>query len=120
MDFVDRVSATGRLDEEWRTFIVAAKRTAELDADHRRGGLKPAETKAFIEQAFRDGAVPVDGHGDHQDLPPASRFSADGGHGEKKQRVLARLGAFFERFFGAGPDGDLAEGKGDGDKDAFS
>jgi hypothetical protein len=26
----------------------------------------------------------------------------DGGHGEKKQRVLARLSAFFERFFGLG------------------
>jgi type I restriction-modification system DNA methylase subunit len=32
-------------------------------------------------------------------LPPASRFSAKGGHGEKKQRVLEKLGAFFERFF---------------------
>jgi type I restriction enzyme R subunit len=29
-----------------------------------------------------------------------SRFAADGGHGEKKQRVLTRLGDFFERFFG--------------------
>jgi len=35
-------------------------------------------------------------------LPPVSRFSADGGHGEKKQRVLARLGAFFDRYFGPG------------------
>ncbi len=33
-------------------------------------------------------------------LPSVSRFSPDGGHGEKKQRVLARLGAFFERYFG--------------------
>lgn len=33
-------------------------------------------------------------------LPPASRFSADGGHGEKKQRVIQKLSAFFERFFG--------------------
>ena len=32
-------------------------------------------------------------------LPPVSRFSAKGGHGEKKQRALANLGAFFDRFF---------------------
>ena len=34
--------------------------------------------------------------------PRAARFAADGGHGEKKQRVLGMLGAFFERFFGLG------------------
>ena len=33
-------------------------------------------------------------------LRPASRFSVKGGHGEKKQRVLAKLGAFFERSSG--------------------
>lgn len=33
-------------------------------------------------------------------IPPAPRFSADASHGEKKQRVLSRLGEFFERFFG--------------------
>jgi len=41
-------------------------------------------------------------------LPPTSRFSADGGHGEKKQRVLTKLGAFFERFFGLGSGGGEA------------
>ncbi len=39
-------------------------------------------------------------------LPPGSRFSAGGGHGEKKQQVLARLGVFFERFFGLGSNRD--------------
>lgn len=35
-------------------------------------------------------------------LPPVSRFSSDGGHGEEKQRVLEKLGALFERFLGMG------------------
>jgi type I restriction enzyme, R subunit len=35
-------------------------------------------------------------------LPPASRFAAGAAHGEKKQQVLTRLLAFFERFFGLG------------------
>ena len=33
-------------------------------------------------------------------LPPVSRFNKDNGHAVKKQTVLDKLGAFFERFFG--------------------
>ena len=34
-----------------------------------------------------------------------SHFSAKGSHGEKKQRVLTKPGAFFERFFGLSANG---------------
>lgn len=40
-------------------------------------------------------------------LLPGSRFAADGAHGEKKQRVLTKLGVFLEPFFG------LSSGRGD-------
>lgn len=117
MDFVDRVSATGELDEEWREYV-AAKRAAELEDIITEEGLRPAETKIFVGHAFRDGAIPVTGTAITKILPPASRFSPEGGHGEKKQRVLTRLGAFFERFFGlsAGEmvgfiDGDAVDGR---------
>ncbi|WNM30247.1 type I restriction endonuclease subunit R [Streptomyces sp. Li-HN-5-11] len=99
MDFVDRVSASGEIDEEWRAYV-DAQRTAELDAIISDERLKPEQTKSFIDQAFRDGAIPVTGTAITRILPPTSRFSAAGGHGEKKQRVLARLIEFFERFFG--------------------
>jgi len=33
-------------------------------------------------------------------LPPVSRFSAGGAHAAKKSRVLEKLAAFFERYFG--------------------
>ncbi|MEU2401030.1 type I restriction endonuclease subunit R [Streptomyces sp. NRRL S-1314] len=98
MDFVDRVSASGEIDEEWRAYV-DAQRTAELDAIISGERLKPEQTKSFIDQAFRDGAIPVSGTAITRILPPTSRFSAAGGHGEKKQRVLARLIEFFERFF---------------------
>jgi type I restriction enzyme R subunit len=65
-------------------------------------GLRPAETRAFIEGAFDDGAISASGTAITHVLPPASRFSPDGGHSEKKQRVLQKLGAFFDRFFGLG------------------
>ncbi|GAA1639093.1 type I restriction endonuclease subunit R [Kribbella alba] len=99
MDFVDRVSASGEIDEEWRAYV-DAKRTTELDAIISDESLRPEETKTFVDQAFRDGAIPVTGTAITRILPPASRFSAAGGHGEKKQRVLARLEDFFGRFFG--------------------
>lgn len=103
MSFVEAVTASGEIDEEWRTFV-AAKRAAELDQIIAEEGLKPEATKAFIEHAFRDGAIPITGTAITKILPPVSRFSPDGGHGEKKQRVLSRLGEFFERFFGLASD----------------
>jgi type I restriction enzyme, R subunit len=105
IEFVGRVSATGKVDDEWQAFV-NAKRTAELDDLIAEEGLRPEETKAFIESAFRDGAVPITGTAVTQIMPPVSRFSADGSHGEKKQRVLARLAQFFERFFGLGAAGE--------------
>ena len=103
VDFVDRVSADGEIDEEWRAFV-EAKRTAELDEIIAEEDLKPEETKSFVDHAFRDGRIPTAGTAITKIMPPASRFAADGGHGEKKQRVLARLGVFFDRFLGLGSD----------------
>ena len=99
MSFVASVSATGEIDDEWLAFV-GAKRAVELDEIIADEGLKRDETKQFIDRAFRYGAIPITGTAVTKILPPASRFSADGNHSEKKQRVLNRLGAFFERFFG--------------------
>jgi len=97
--FVESVSASGAIDEEWQEFI-RARRDAELEAIISAEGLRPAETRAFVEAAFRDGAIRPTGTAITHVLPPTSRFSADGGHGEKKRRVLEMLREFFERFFG--------------------
>ena len=99
--FVDSLSVDGAVDEEWQAFV-RARREAELDAIIAAEGLRPAETRQFLEAAFRDGAVQATGTAITRVLPPASRFSPAGEHGEKKRRVLAKLGEFFERFFGLG------------------
>ncbi|MDH3013930.1 type I restriction endonuclease subunit R [Gordonia alkanivorans] len=98
-DFVDSVSVDGAIDEEWQAFI-AAKREAELAKIIEDENLRPDNTRAFVETAFRDGALHTTGTAITKVLPPASRFASGGGHGEKKQRVIEKLGAFFERFFG--------------------
>jgi len=97
--FVDRVSVDGAVDEEWARFI-ANRREAELNRIIAEEDLRPDETREFVDRAFRDGAIQMTGVAITKVLPPASRFSADGGHGDKKQRVLAKLGEYFERFFG--------------------
>lgn len=107
-DFVDSISATGGIDEEWQKYV-AARKTAELDRIITEENLKPDETREFVETAFRDGAIQATGTAIIKVLPPVSRFAAGGGHGEKKQRVLDRLAEFFERFFGLGSGRGLAD-----------
>lgn len=97
--FVDSVSVSGEIDAEWRAYI-DAKRTAELDEIITSEHLKPDATRNFVDRAFRDGGIQTTGTAVTRILPPASPFAADGGRGEKKKRVLTRLGEFFERFFG--------------------
>jgi type I restriction enzyme R subunit len=98
-DFVDNISVDGDINEEWGAFI-RAKRDAELANIITGEDLRPDETVAFVETAFRDGQIRTGGTAITKVLPPISRFSAGGGHGEKKQRVIRKLGDFFERFFG--------------------
>lgn len=97
--FVDRVSTSGAIDDEWNRFV-AAQRAAELKRIIDEEELKPGETREFVARAFRDGAIQSAGTAITKILPPASRFSGSGGHGERKRRVLDKLGDFFERFFG--------------------
>ena len=49
LDFVDRVSASGDIDEEWRAYV-AARRAAELDAIITDENLEPDETRAFVDR----------------------------------------------------------------------
>ena len=55
---------------------------------------------AFVEAAFRDGAVHPTGTAITKILPPVSRFAMAGGHSAKKRTVLQKLRDFFDPFFG--------------------
>lgn len=105
-DFVDSVSPQGDVDDQWQAFI-ASRRESELAAIIHDEGLNPAETRYFIDAAFRDGTVQGTGVAITKVLPPVSRFSRDSGRTEKKRRVLTRLSNFFERFFGLSAGGGV-------------
>lgn len=97
--FVDSVSATAKVDAQWQAFM-AAKKVEELDSIITDENLNAEATRSFIDNAFRDGSIPTTGTAITRILPPVSRFSKGNGHATKKQTVLDKLAAFFERYFG--------------------
>ncbi|MXY65365.1 type I restriction endonuclease subunit R [Candidatus Poribacteria bacterium] len=97
--FVDSVSTKAGIDGEWSAYVMARK-AEELDRIIADEGLDSVATRLFVDSAFRDGAIPVTGTAITRILPPTSRFSRNNDHAVKKQIVLDRLGAYFERFFG--------------------
>jgi type I restriction enzyme, R subunit len=99
--FVDRVSADSDVKEDWRRYV-AARRDEELEHLIADEGLDPDATRAFIERAFRNGAIPTTGAAVTEIIPPISRFSRDDVYGIRKQTVLDRLTAFFDRYFALG------------------
>jgi len=100
--FVDSVSIDGSVADQWRAYV-AAKRDQELERIIREENLKPAEARAFVEAAFRDGHVQTTGTAITKVLPPTSRFGGGGaGHEAKKATVIEKLTAYFERFLGLG------------------
>ncbi|MFC8538648.1 type I restriction endonuclease subunit R [Streptomyces sp. NPDC057249] len=103
-DFVNSLSVDGAADEQWQAYV-DAKRDAELAAIIEEHRLKPEQTRAFVEVAFRDGQLRTSGTEITKILPPASRFSREAGHGDQKKRVIETLTRFFERFFGLGAGG---------------
>lgn len=61
--------------------------------------LKPEETQRFVQNAFRDGVLKTTGTEVDRLLPPVSCFGG-GLRDKKKQTVLQKLQAFFEKYFG--------------------
>jgi len=96
--FIARVNTSTQVDDDWRKFVQEQKETdlaALIDGEK----LKEQETRRFIDNAFRDGAIKTTGTDIDKILPPASRFGG-GDRQEKKQGVIAKLFGFFEKYLG--------------------
>ena len=63
--------------------------------------LREEETRKFVANAFRDGALKTTGTEIDKLMPPVSRFGG-GGRAKKKQGIIEKLKAFFEKYFGLG------------------
>lgn len=97
--FIDGINDVDDVMNEWRTFV-AEEKEKQLNAIIEEEKLKPEETRKFVEYSFRDGTLKTTGTDIDKILPPISRFA--GGREKKKQSVITKLLAFFERFFGLG------------------
>ena len=95
-NFIDSLTPDeSDVDVVWREFVQRQKES-ELESIIMDERLKPEETRRFVEASFRDGAIRENGTEVAAILPPMSRFSKD--RATKKETVLSRLKAFFERF----------------------
>ena len=86
------------MNSDWKKFVLKQKETdlSALIADEK---LKDEETRRYMENAFRDGAVKTTGTDIDKLMPPVSRFGG-GNRAAKKQGIIEKIQAFFEKYFG--------------------
>ena len=94
---VDASSELRSKKELIETFIANVN---EMDDVITEENLKADETKKFVDNAFRDGELKTTGVGIDSLLPPMRRFGGNSNRAEKKQTVIEKLKAFFEKYFG--------------------
>lgn len=96
--FIESLTPTTNVDDDWHTFV-DEKKLEELDSIIAEENLDKDETYKFLNNAFRDGFVQNTGTAISKVLPPVSRFSPTGERTKKRETVLERLGAFFNKFW---------------------
>lgn len=99
-NFIAGLNEVDDVMNEWNEFV-AQKRDEDLDTIIREERLKPQETRRFIEKAFHDGEVRTEGTDIDKIMPPISRFG-NSRRADKKQTIIDKLKAFFEKYFGIG------------------
>ncbi|WP_028821477.1 type I restriction endonuclease subunit R [Propionimicrobium lymphophilum] len=96
--FVDSVSATGDINEEWKQYLDERK-AEEISKMVQKERLKQPETDQFIETMFRLGRLQTSGTDIDKMLPAGSRFdSGPNSRLSRKKRVIGWLTDFFDRF----------------------
>jgi len=98
--FISRVNVDSSVQGDWRRYV-SAREKADLAEIITAEKLKPEETRKFMTNAFRDGAVKTTGTDIDKLMPPISRFDS-GNRAKKKQSVIEKLKTFFEKYFGLG------------------
>lgn len=96
--FVASLTPTSNVDDDWNTYVEEEKK-AELEKIITEEKLKEEETKTFISNSFKNGEIQSAGTAFAKILPPVSRFSPTGDLMKKKETVLEKLKAYFDRFF---------------------
>lgn len=98
--FINGINEVDDVMNHWHDYVVQM-RESELLIIIEEEKLKEDETRKFLENAFREGEVKTVGTDIDKLMPPVSRF-AGGNRANKKKNVIARLKAYFDKFYGIG------------------
>lgn len=98
--FIAGINDVDDVMTEWHSFV-AEERERQLVQIIQEEKLKEAETRKFLEDSFRNGEIRTTGTDIDKLMPPVSRFGG-GNRAARKQTIIDKLKAFFERFFGIG------------------
>lgn len=96
--FIQSLTPGAKVSEDWHTFVDEQKEK-ELNKIISEESLDKEETYKFMKNAFRDGYVQTTGTGLAKILPPVSRFSESGERTQKRETVIDKIKAFFNRFW---------------------
>ena len=96
--FIATINTQTDVNSDWRKFVLEQKET-DLTALIAEEKLKEEETRKYIDNAFRDGTLKMNGTEINDLMPPTSRFGG-GNRAGKKQGIIDKLMAFFEKYFG--------------------
>ena len=98
--FLDSINVNTDVDSDWETFVLQQKE-ADLEQIIKEERLKPDATRKYIHESFEAGALKTSGTAVDDIMPPVSRFGG-GNRAGKKQGIIDKLRAFFEKYFGLG------------------
>ena len=100
-NFIAGINEVEDVMSAWQDYV-AEERERELAQIIQEEKLKEAETRRYVENAFRDGEIRTSGTDIDKLMPPISRFGG-GNRAQKKQGVIEKLKVFFDKFFGITP-----------------
>ncbi len=101
--FIAELNDVDDVMDEWNRYVQEQKEN-DLQQMIEEEKLKPAETRKFVENAFREGEVKTYGTDIDKLMPPVSRFGG-GSRAKKKQGIIEKLKSFFEKYTGVGISG---------------
>lgn len=110
-NFIATINTSTDVNADWQRFV-REQRETDIQTLITEEKLKPQETRKFVENAFRDGVLKTTGTDVDRLMPPVSRFGGGGSRDKKKQTVIEKLKAFFEKYFGLlNPTESITESK---------
>ena len=96
--FLNTINYDSEIDNDWKDFV-SRKKEEDLQEIIASENLKDSETRRYIDQCLESGQMQTNGTAIDDLMPPVRRFGG-GGRAKKKQTIIEKLTAFFEKYLG--------------------